>query len=151
MVTHYFESHLSGMIAGHLVRQLLNLGEEVVWLSSNATPAPSYRKDGFRGVAVNALNVTEGYLGIPFPIPSLPGMFQIRREVRRADVVLLQDSLYPACMLAFRFARYSGIPVVIAARVGIIPYNNPVFRALMRLANRIVVRPMLAGADRIAF
>ena len=151
MVTHYFESHLSGMIAGHLVRQLLNLGEEVVWLSSNATPAPSYRKDGFRGVAVNALNVTEGYLGIPFPIPSLPGIFQIQREVQRADVVLLQDSLYPACIAAFLFARSARAPLVIAAHVGMVPYNNPVFRALMSLANRFVVRPMLAGADRVAF
>jgi len=153
VVTHYFESHRSGieLIAGRLVRELLDLGEEVVWLSSNASPAPSDRKDGFKGVAVNALNVTERYLGIPFPIPSLTGIFQIRREVRRADVVLLQDSLYPACIAAFLFARSSRTPLVIAAHVGMVPYNNPVFRTLMSLANRIVVRPMLASADRIAF
>ena len=153
MVTHYFESHRSGieLIAGQLVRELLNLGQEVVWVSSNATPAPSDRKDVFRGVAVNAWNFTERHLGIPFPMPSLPGIFQIGREVRCADAVLLQDSLYPACIAAFLFARCSRKPVVIAAHVGIVPYNNPVFRGMMSFANRIVVRPMLAGADCIAF
>jgi hypothetical protein len=40
---------------------------------------------------------------------------------------------------------------VIAQHVGIVPYNNPVFRLMMRLANRVVVRPMLARADQIAF
>jgi glycosyltransferase involved in cell wall biosynthesis len=153
MVTHYFESHRSGieLIAGQMVRELQQLGQEIVWISSNTTPAPSDRKDGFRGVAVNALNITERYLGIPLPIPSISGLFQIRREVRCADVVLLQDSLYPACIAAFLFARSSRKPVVIAAHVGIVPYDNPVLRAMMSLANRIVVRPMLAGADRIAF
>jgi glycosyltransferase involved in cell wall biosynthesis len=153
MVTHYFESHRSGieLIAGRLARELMNLGQEIVWVASNVTPSPSDR--GFEGkaVAINAVNVTERYLGIPFPIPSFGAIRQIRREVQRADAVLLQDSLYPACVAAFLFALSSRTPVVIAQHVGLVPYRNPVFRWMMSLANRIVVRRMLARADRIAF
>src|SRR5205814_1883578 len=96
-------------------------------------------------------NITERYLGIPFPIPSLGAIAQIRREVQCADAVLLQDSLYPMCIAAFLFALLSGKPIVIAQHVGIVPYNNTVFRLMMGLANTIVVRPMLARADRVAF
>lgn len=153
MVTHYFESHRSGieLIAGRLVRELLNLGQEVVWIASNVTPPPDDGTTASRAVAVSALNITERYLGIPFPIPSVGAIRQIRREVGHADAVLLQDSLYPICIAAFVFARSSRKPVVIAQHVGIVPYNNAVFRVMMSLANWILVRPMLARADGIAF
>lgn len=153
MVTHYFESHRSGieLIAGRLVRELVTLGQDVVWVASNVTPPPPDSKCGTRGVALNAFNATERYLGIPFPIPSLGAICQIRREVRRADAVLLQDCLYPACIAAFLFARSSRRPIVIAQHVGLVPYRNPIFRWMMSLANRIVVRPMLGHADGIAF
>ena len=152
MVTHYFESHRSGieLIAGRLMRELVCLEQEVVWVASNATPPPD-GDYGSRAVALNAINITERYLGIPFPIPGFGAIGQIRREVRRADAILLQDCLYPACIAAFLFALLSRKPIVIAQHVGIVPYNNPVLRNLMSLANTIVVRPMLARADRVAF
>jgi glycosyltransferase involved in cell wall biosynthesis len=152
MVTHYFESHRSGieLIAGRLIRELVRLDQEVVWVASNATPPPDSECRS-RAVALNAINITERWLGIPFPIPSLRAIGQIRCEVRRAEAVLLQDCLYPACIAAFLFALLSRKPVVIAQHVGIVPYNNPLFRVMMSLANRIVVRPMLARADRVAF
>jgi glycosyltransferase involved in cell wall biosynthesis len=153
MVTHYFESHRSGieLIAGRLIRELVHLEQEVVWVASNVTPRPFDDELGSRSVGLNAVNITERYLGIPFPIPSLGAIGQIRREVQRADAVLLQDSLYPMCIAAFLFALLSRKPIVIAQHVGIVPYNNPVFRMIMSLANTIVVRPMLARADRVAF
>jgi len=153
MVTHYFESHRSGieLTAGRLIRELVTLGQQVVWVASNVTPPPPDSNCGSRAVGLNSVNVTERYLGIPFPIPTLGAIWQLLREVRRADAVLLQDSLYPACFVAFLFARFARKPVVIAQHVGIVPYNNPVFRLMMRLANRVVVRPMLARADQIAF
>jgi glycosyltransferase involved in cell wall biosynthesis len=152
MVTHYFESHRSGieLIAGRLIRELVRLEQEVVWIASNVTPPPDSKRNS-RAVALNAVNATERYLGIPFPIPSLGAIGQIRREVQRADAVLLQDSLYPMCIAAFLFARLSRKPVVIAQHVGIVPYNNRLFRMIMSLANTIVVRQMLARADRVAF
>ena len=152
MVTHYFESHRSGieLVAGRLVQELVTLGQEVVWVASNVTPPPD-SKVGSRAVALNANNITERYLGIPLPIPSLGAIRQIRREVQHADVVLLQDSLYPMCIAAFLFARSSRRPVVITQHIGIIPYNNRVVRTVMRVANRIIVRPMLARANQVAF
>src|SRR4051812_10539079 len=152
MVSHYFESHRSGLelIAGQLVRELTRLGKHVVWIASATTPPPDDDMLRGRTVAVRALNASERYLGIPFPIPGPVGLWQLAREVRRADAVLLQDSLYPLCIGAFLLAKISGKPVVISGHVGSVPYRNPVFRSLMALADRLVARPMLARADRVA-
>jgi hypothetical protein len=91
MVTHYFESHRSGieLIAGRLIRELARLEQEVVWVASNVTRPPFDDELGSRSVALNAVNITERHLGIPFPIPSLGAIGQIRREVQCADAVLL--------------------------------------------------------------
>jgi glycosyltransferase involved in cell wall biosynthesis len=153
MISNYFESHRGGLdlIVGRLVRELLGLGQDVIWVASEATPASRDCDLSSRSIAVRALNVTERYLGIPFPIPGAAAIRRICREIGRADVVLLQDTLYPMCIIAFLFARYSRKPVVIAQHVGIVPYRNALLRLLMSLANCIVARPMLARADGIAF
>jgi alpha-maltose-1-phosphate synthase len=153
MVSNYFESHRGGLalIAGRLVRELLRLGQDVVWVATEVTPPPGDPDLRGRAMPLRALNVTERYLGIPFPVPSLRAIWQIHRGVGWADAVLLQDSLYPSCIAAFLFARFSRKPVVIAQHVGIVRYRNPVFWWLMSLANRVVARPMLSRADRVAF
>jgi glycosyltransferase involved in cell wall biosynthesis len=154
MVTHYFESHRSGieLIAGRLIRELVCLEQEVVWVASNATPPPFDDKLGSRSVALNAVNITERYLGIPFPIPSPGAIGQIRREVQCADAVLLQDCLYPMCIAAFLFALLSRKPVVIAQHVGIVPYNNPVFRMIISgIPFRSTPKLMFTGVDTEIF
>jgi glycosyltransferase involved in cell wall biosynthesis len=153
MVSHYFESHRSGieLVAGRLAQELAILKEDVVWLASKATPPPPQSEVHYRTVSISALNVTERYLGIPFPFPSLGAICEVRQEVHDADVVLLHDCLYPVCVAAFLFALRFRKPLVITQHVGIIPYNNPVFRTMMELANKIIARPMLARADRVAF
>jgi glycosyltransferase involved in cell wall biosynthesis len=153
MLTNYFESHRGGLelIGGRLVRELLRLGEDVRWLASDATPPARDRELDGREVTVRAINITERRWGIPFPIPSPRALWRIGREVRRSDAVLLQDSIYPMCVVAFLAARLWRRPVVIAQHVGIVPYRNPVFRRIMALLNWAIARKMLARAERVAF
>ncbi len=152
MVSNYFESHRGGLelVAGRLARELTRLGQHVVWIASATTPPPDDDELRGRTVAINVLNATERYLGIPFPLPSPAAIWRIGREVRRSDAVLLQDSLYPACIAAFLFARLFRRRILIAAHVGLVPYRNPIPRLLMVLADRFIARPMLARADRVA-
>lgn len=153
MITNYFESHRGGLelIGGRLVRELLRQGEDVRWLASDVTPPAGDRELDGRELAVRVLNITERRLGIPFPFPSPRAIWRIGREVRRSDAVLLQDSLYPMCVVAFLFARLWRRPVIIAQHVGIVPYRNRLFRLIMALLNRLSARPMLARAERVAF
>jgi glycosyltransferase involved in cell wall biosynthesis len=153
MITNYFESHRGGLelIGGRLSREVLRLGEDIRWIASDVTPPPYDAELRSRAVPVRVYNVTERRLGIPFPFPGLTAIRRVAHEVRRADAVLLQDSLYPICVVAFLCAALWRKPVVIAQHVGIVPYRNWLFRLIMALLNRIVARPMLARAEGVAF
>jgi glycosyltransferase involved in cell wall biosynthesis len=153
MISNYFESHCGGLdlIAGRLVRELLRLKQDIRWLASDTTPAPLDQELAGRMAAVRVLNATERHIGIPYPFPTPRAIWQIAREVRRSDAVLLQDSLYPICIAGFLFGCLWHKPVIIAQHVGIVPYRNPIFRLTMSVLNRIVARPMLAYADQVAF
>src|SRR4051812_25471523 len=115
MVSAYFESHRGGIeiVAGQLAREFRRAGQSVAWLASDATAAPSQPTICDRPVPVRAFNATDRVLGVPFPIPGPAALAAIRSEVGRADVVLLHDTLYPANIVAFLFARWSGKPVLI--------------------------------------
>jgi glycosyltransferase involved in cell wall biosynthesis len=100
---------------------------------------------------VPAFNFVERKTGIPFPIPTLRALRTVRNEVRHADVVMLQDCLYLTNMAAYLFARRAGIPVILVQHIGLVPYSNRLLSGMMRLANALVTRPMLAGAQQVVF
>ncbi|MBX9925436.1 MAG: glycosyltransferase family 4 protein, partial [Hyphomicrobiaceae bacterium] len=87
----------------------------------------------------------------PLPLPGPSALAAIRREVRAADAVLLHDSLYPTNVAARMFAAWYGRPTVIIQHIGTVPYSNPVLRFLMAAANRVITRPMLSSAHKVAF
>lgn len=152
MVSHYFESHRGGIeiVAGGLARALARLGHEVVWLASDASPAPP-NEENCTAIAVPAINALEDRLGIPMPLPRPRGIADIFSQVRRCDAVLVHDALYPTSVLAFIAARWWRKPVVVAAHVGTVPYRNKLLRLKIELANKLVSRPLLARADAVAF
>jgi len=152
-VTHFFESHRGGIeiVAGRLARELARRGNEVTWIATDASPAPSDREAGLRTISLAAVNVTERWIGVPYPFPSLSSFRRLIDEVKAADAVLVHDGLYLTSVAAFVAARLHGKPVIVVQHVGAVPYGNPVLRTLMHFANRLVVRPLLARADQTVF
>ena len=149
-VTHYFDTHRGGveLVAGRLARELQTRGFDVAWVATDAV-APS--ADAIEAVPVKALNIFEQRLGVPYPLPSLAAIRRIGQEVRRADVVLLHDSLYATNVAAFLAARRAGKPVVVVQHIGEVPYANPILRLMMKTANAVIARPLLARADQVVF
>jgi glycosyltransferase involved in cell wall biosynthesis len=153
MVSAYFDSHRGGIeiVVGQLAREFRRAGQSVAWLASDATAAPTEPSVCDRPVPIRAFNATERALGIPFPIPGLAAICTIRREVARAEIVLLHDTLYPANIAAFLFARWARKPVVVTQHIAAVPYRSSLLRGLMRLMTRWVTRPILAGASQVIF
>ena len=152
MATHYFGSHKGGIeiVAEELYRQLSESGQEVVWIAGNATPAPE-AIGASRATELPILNFVELKIGLPFPIPTRKAFKQIRAAVHAADIVFLHDCLYLSNIATFWHARRRGVPVVIIQHIGFVPYKNPILNGLMRLANSMVTRHMLARADQVVF
>jgi glycosyltransferase involved in cell wall biosynthesis len=150
LATAYFDSHRGGIeiVAGRLARELQRSGSDVTWLATDATPPDA---QGGRTLAVAAWNVAERRLGFPLPLPGPAGVAAIRRAVKATDAVLLHDSLYPTNVVAMLAARRHGRPVVLVQHIAAVPYSNPVLRLVMRAANAVIARPMLAAADQVVF
>lgn len=153
IVSAYFDSHRGGIeiVVGQLARQFRRAGQSVTWLASDATAAPSDPWVCDRPVPIRAFNGTEHTFGIPFPIPGLAAINTIRREVAKAEIVLLHDTLYPANIAVFLFARWARKPIIVTQHIAAVPYRNSLLHGLMALINRWVARPILAGANQVIF
>ena len=152
MATHYFASHGGGIeiVAGHLFREFAASGQEVVWIATDATPPPEATQFA-RVVSLRAANFVERKIGLPFPIPTLKALRELRREVKDADVVIIHDCLYLTNIAAYLFAQLAGIPIIIIQHIGIVPYSNRVLREVMKLANAVFTKNMLKGAAQTVF
>jgi len=152
MVSHYFDSHLGGIeiIAAQLFHGLTAAGCEIVWAAADATPPPAATHSS-RTYSMAVWNGMESAAGLPIPVVTPRSLWRLRQEVAHADVVLLHDCLYLSNLAAFVFARVRGVPVICVQHIGFVPYKSPFLRALMRLANLVVTRPMLSRAQQVVF
>jgi glycosyltransferase involved in cell wall biosynthesis/uncharacterized membrane protein YbhN (UPF0104 family) len=151
MATPYFESHRGGIeiVAGRLAREWGKLGHKVTWLASNASPPPEMKS--VSAVPLATANFIERWLNLPFPLLFPRGFAKIFEEVRKNDATVIHDGLYLTSIAAFLAARRSDKPILLVQHIGVVPYRNPFLRGLMRLANRLLVRPLLSRADRCVF
>jgi glycosyltransferase involved in cell wall biosynthesis len=152
LATAYFDSHRGGIeiVAGRLARELQRRGADVTWLATDATLPPT-EAGGGKALPVAAWNIAERRLGFPLPLPGPSGIAAIWRAVKATDCVLLHDSLYPTNVIAMLAARWHRRPVVLVQHIAAVPYSNPVLRLVMRAANAVIARPMLAAADQVVF
>lgn len=148
-VSAFFEAHRGGVeiVAGRLARSLAARGVAVSWLSTSVAEAPT----DLPTIVAPACNITERRLGFPWPVIGPTGLRRLWRAAAEHDAVLIHDCLYPISIAAYAAARARRRPVLIVQHVGEVPYRNPALRLLMRLANSIVARPMLARADQVVF
>ncbi len=149
MVSHFFESHLGGIerVAGHLCRQMRAQGAKVTWVASAQDKAP----DDIPAIALPTVNPTEALTGLPMPIPGPRGIAALWRAVGAADAVVLHDALYVTSILALVMGKLRGKRTVLIQHIAGIPFASRLMRGVMALANTIVTRPMLAGADELVF
>jgi len=153
LVTHYFPSHGGGVesVAWEIASRLAASGKaKITWYSSNTDKAPT-DLPGLRCISVSACNMIERRLGFPFPLWSISGLGQLVRGVRESDVVHLHDCLYLPNLIAWAVARLARRPVIITQHIGMIPYRNPVLRALLAGANRLFGTLLLGSAAQTFF
>ena len=149
-VSHFFDNHGGGLerVAGHLVRQFSAMGHESIWAASAETPPAA---DIANAVPLPCINPTEALTGLPMPIPGPRGLGALWREAGRADALVIHDALYITSIAAMLMARLRGRRVVLIQHIAAIPFASPLLRGVMRLANLLVTRPMLAVADEVVF
>lgn len=151
MVSHYFETHRGGIeiVAGRLVRELVALGNDVIWAAGDADPTPAIA--GAETVPVPVWNGLEQHTGLPMPIPGTRGLRRLSAAADGVDAVIVHDGIYAMSLVALMLARRRRIPVIIVQHVAAVPFQHPLLRMAMALAMRCLVRPALAASDQCVF
>lgn len=152
MISHYFPSHKGGVeaVADVLAHAFADAGHEVAWMAGDASQEP--QADGRVHCVPFAINnLVENRTGVPFPIPLISGIRTILREVRRADVVFLHDSLYLANILAYCAAKLRGIPVIIVQYTRSVPTGTALMDLAIKVATVLVTNPMLSHGEQVIF
>jgi glycosyltransferase involved in cell wall biosynthesis len=151
LVTHYFPEHGGGIeiVAQHIASGLQRRGFEIEWLASYERSLGDSAAPGANPVP--AFNVSERLLGIPYPIWGSGAVLTIQKALRRCDVVHLHDALYMGNILTFIGAKQARKPVLVTQHVGHVPYQNPVLRGAMEVANRLVAARVISNATQTVF
>lgn len=102
-------------------------------------------------VPLRCANPTEKITGLPMPIPGLRAIRALAQAVRASDAIIVHDALYLTSILAMIAAKLCGKPVALIQHIGGIAFASTGMRLLMRIANRLVTRPMLQAANRLIF
>jgi glycosyltransferase involved in cell wall biosynthesis len=152
VVSHYFPEHGSGVeiIARELAERLARRGLTVEWAASDLSSSTPSDQNPSR-IPMQAWNITERRLGVPYPLWGLRSLARLRQAVRRADVVHLHDCLYFGNALAAAFAQWHGRPVLVTQHIGLVPYRSRILRGLMSIANRVIGRWVLGSAQQCVF
>lgn len=152
LVTHYYPAHRGGieLVAAAIAQRLAaSHGAEISWHASDCDPSPEI--PGVECVPARTWNAIEERYGIPYPLWSLGALRRVASAARTADAVHLHDCLYLPNLVAYAAARLAGRPVLVTQHVGLVPYRNPLLRALLYCAYQLLARLVLGGATQVVF
>lgn len=149
-VSNFYDTHGGGLerVAAQLNHEFAAVGHQVAWAASDADGLP---ESPATLIGLNCSNPTEKLTGLPMPIPGPRSITRLWRAVSDADAVVIHDALYIASMFAMLFAKTAKKPTILVQHIGVIPFASALLNSLLRLANFLITRPMIAAADRLAF
>ena len=151
IVSAFYESHGGGIevVAGAMARALGRRGHECRWAAAAFDEAPA--DPLIETVPLAAADPIERWTGLPMPIPNAAARRLLEREIARSDAVIVHDALYASSILAARYAARHRKLWILVQHIGAIPYTNPLLRAAIGAANRLVTRRLLASAPQAVF
>lgn len=145
LVTAHFRPHVGGIerFVENLAGGLAGRGHRVTVVcmrTDRISVEEEVDSAGYRIVRVPASTLLERRLGVPYPLPSPRALATVlRRELAAADVVHVQDVLYPTSVLALRQAR-TIVPSLLTLHVGFVPQGRKSLDTVQRLALRTLGR-----------
>lgn len=124
-----------------LAEGLAARGQAVRVLCCRSGHAPLREHAAVEVVRVRATSVVKRLWNVPYPLPSPPALaYELRRLVRWADAVHVQDALYASSAPALIACRAAGKPSVLTQHVAFVPQHARWLDTLERAAIATVGR-----------
>ncbi|NBQ53889.1 MAG: hypothetical protein EBU49_09950, partial [Proteobacteria bacterium] len=148
-VSNFFPAHQGGLeiVVGELMTRLARDGMSIDWFAGSPAPLPDLTLSGLRCHGVSSCNWIEDKTGLPFPIWYPVGIWKLARTIRKADLVFINDCLYPSSWIAWIFARMSGKKIVLLQHIDEIPYRSQILTTLMKIGYSVSAHIILRGSN----
>ncbi|HET6942437.1 MAG TPA: glycosyltransferase family 4 protein [Sphingomicrobium sp.] len=137
------------LVCGDLVSSLCRLGKKINWLALEGDTTGIHVD-----CAVTPLpgtNAIYSRSGIPFPLPKPRAMPRIWNAVRESSLVIVAEANFIVSCAAFIVAKFQKKPVLLIEHLGAPSTVSAWVAAMMRVAERFAVRPMLRSADALVY
>lgn len=150
-ISHFYEGHGGGIerVAGQLCRRFAADGHLPRWAA--AATGTALPDEAAEAIPLRCWNGIERVTGLPMPVPSPGALRALDRAVRTSDAVIIHDALYLTSIAGLMMARRHRKPVLLVQHIADLPLPRRLLSGAVRLANRLVTRPMLAAADQVVF
>ena len=151
-VAHNALPHIGGLetVVAAETRGLVARGWRVTLVTSAGAVPPGERdEDGVHTVRVRAWNGLEARFGVPFPVFSARLLLATGRQVRRADVVHVHDTLYLTSWVATLWCLLLRTPYVVHRHVGFVHHSSVLVRVVQRVVLGTLARVVLRHAETI--
>ena len=145
----YYPAHGGGLelACEDLARMLTVVGISVEWSSQRTGAVPDL--DEVQCTPLPGTDVIYSLSGVPFPIPAPWNLSKISKVVRRADVVIIAEANFILSVVAFLIGKWHRKPILIVQHVGEPSTVSKLARLIMRIGERVAVRPMLRRANGV--
>lgn len=136
IVSNFFSDHGGGLeiILRQLAEHLVAVSKqeiEVEWIAS--APAPNYVAKGIACTGMRSWNWLEDKTGLPMPLWNLRDLPKLVRQIRQADLILLNDCLYVSSLLTWLLALCFGKKIVLIQHIDEISGETLPARWIQRL------------------
>lgn len=152
IVSHFFHPFIGGLeeVALQQAKNLVEMGHEVKVVTSRV--GDEEELEMIHGIEVHRVPASDFlYRNLDIPQP-LFNIFELNRLLKRlvpeSDVVHIHDRFYLSSFLATRVAKKFDKPIVLTIHVGLVSYENPLYRLLFQI-NEIFSSYVVKNASKI--
>ena len=153
IVTQYYPPHVGGLevVAQKQAQSLTAAGHKVTVITCHcANAAAGETREGQVTVRrVRSWNYLDRRFGLPFALPSLGFITELKKAAASADLIQLHDVLYPASWLGYIIASVSRKPLVLVQHVALVDHPRWLVRAVQKLIYRTIGAAIFRAAKKI--
>src|SRR5580700_427029 len=149
-IVHYYPPHVGGMevVVRNIADSLVRMGYRATVLTC-ALPGQKkglVKEHGVNVLRGRAMDFCDPHLNFPYPIPSLGMIRMIRREIRDADIVHINDVFYVTSWVAYLWSVIYRKPVVLTQHVAMVDYPSKIVMMVERLVYKTIGKLMFKQA-----
>jgi D-inositol-3-phosphate glycosyltransferase len=153
LVAHHYPPHIGGLgiVVWQQAHSMADNGYDVVVLTSRYGPNRDEERASSRieVIRISCWHVLESRFSVVFPLFSPRLVYDLWRQVKRADVVHIHDVFYMSSWVAGALALLAGRPILLTQHVAIVEHSSKLVMFMQRFVYGTIGRWIFFKAQSI--